>query len=150
MTDKASAELTDLERRAQHLLQRFYEQEYGAMVHGVSSLSGLRALNELGGEITDQIGEKRLCAVLQPVQDEWRPTLADIGVLLEGKDAHSLSELNPTDPDLWELIALHGGDTIPSTLFKHNGEEWVPINAEVEKRLDAVLEPNASDQAGRQ
>lgn len=145
MTDQAGEELTHLEVDAQHLLQRFYEQELGAMVHGTYSLSGYRALYELDEKIADQIGETRLRETLQPVHDWWRPLFDDIHAVLDRKDVRSLSELNPTDPDLWELIALHGGDAIPSTLFRHNGEKWVPINAEVKKLWDAVGEPDGSD-----
>ncbi len=142
---KPGEELTELEVHAKHLLQHFYCHDLGAMVHGQFSLSGYGALDELDGRIADQIGETRLREILQPVHDWWRPLLDDINALLDRKDVHSLSDLGPTDPDLWELIALHGGDAIPSTLFRHNGEEWVPINAEVEVRLDALRELDACD-----
>ena len=141
---KPGEELTDLEVHTQHLLQRLYAQELGAIVHGQYSLSGYRALNELHGKIADQLGEPRLREVLQPVHDSWRPLLDDIYALLDRKDVNSLPDLEPTDPDLWELIALHGVGAAPCYLFDHNGEEWVPI-AEVKKLYDALPEPDGSD-----
>ena len=110
-------------------------------MHAPCSLSGHRALDELDGKIADQIGEPRLQEVLQPVDDWWRPLLEDIEAVLDRKDVSSLADLEPTDPDLWELIARRGSDAMPIYLFEHNGEEWVPINAEVKKLLDALPEP---------
>ena len=138
---KPGEELTELEVRAQLLMERYYCHELAAMVHAQYTLSGHRALYELNGKIADQVGEMRLREVLQPLHDSWRPLLADINAVLRRKDVSSLSDLEPTDPDLWELIALHGSDAMPIYLFEHNGEEWVPINAEVKKLLDALPEP---------
>ncbi len=138
---KRGEELTELEVRAQLLLERYKCHELAAWVHGQCSLEGHRALYELNGKIADQIGEMRLREVLQPLHDSWRPLLEDIEAVLHRKDVSSLSDLEPTDPDLWELIALHGSDAMPIYLFEHNGEEWVPINAEVKKLLDALPAP---------
>ncbi len=138
---KRGEELTELEVRAQLLLERYYCHELAAWVHGQSSNVGYGALYELNGKIADQVGEMRLREVLQPLHDSWRPLLADINAVLRRKDVGSLSDLEPTEPDLWELIALHGSDAMPIYLFEHNGEEWVPINAEVKKLLDALPEP---------
>jgi hypothetical protein len=138
---KRGEELTELEVRAQLLLERSNCHELAAMVHGQYSLEGHRALYELNGKIADQVGEMRLREVLQPLHDSWRPLLEDIEAVLHRKDVRSLADLEPTDPDLWELIARRGSDAMPVYLFEHNGEEWVPINAEVKKLLDALPEP---------
>ena len=146
MTDQAGEELTELELEAQRVLASSYEAHLGFLTLGVASPGIDRRARIEAERLFDQIGETRWREILQPVHDKYGPLIADISAVVGKKRVSTLRDLEPTDPDLWELIALHPWDAVPITLFTHTREGWVPINDEVEARLNALRGLGGSQQ----